>query len=112
VIAGAVTLGVLYLYSVVIAEDQNNNLNGENDHSWLFVPVLGPFVQMAKPDDQSLPDSILFLDGLGQAGGLAMLIAGMAFPRDVLVRNDLATVSLVPMTFGKGGSGLGLVGRF
>jgi hypothetical protein len=111
VIGGSATLGGLYLYSIVLADEESDNLNGQ-DYTWLWIPVLGPFVQMTKANDSNLPDSILFLDGIGQAGGLAMLITGLAFPRSVLVRNDIATMTVVPMTIGRGASGLGLVGRF
>jgi hypothetical protein len=41
-----------------------------------------------------------------------MLIAGLMYPRHLLVRNDLATVGVLPMKIGMEGEGLGLVGRF
>ena len=41
-----------------------------------------------------------------------MLISGLMYPRTMLVRNDLASATVVPMKIGMDGSGLGLVGRF
>jgi hypothetical protein len=53
-------------------------------------------------------------DGLGQAVGAAMLITGLAAPRRVLVRDDVAKVHVMPtpLTFGKGSAGVGLTGTF
>lgn len=55
---------------------------------------------------------ILAIDGLGQAAGATMLIAGIMSPKTVLVRNDLAEVRITPMRLGRDGSGLGFVGTF
>jgi hypothetical protein len=52
------------------------------------------------------------LDGLAQAAGAALLFAGVMYPKHLLVRNDLATMTVVPMKIGLEGSGFGLVGRF
>ena len=41
-----------------------------------------------------------------------VLITGLLMPKWVLVRNDLASATVVPMRIGMDASGLGLVGRF
>ena len=56
------------------------------------------------------------IDGLAQATGVAMFIAGLALPKKTLVRNDVFTSGLTlvprPMTLGRAGAGLGLLGAF
>ena len=112
VIAGSITFGAIYIYTALIGEVENNNsISGQDSNGWLWIPVLGPFLEAADTGSD-IPASVLILDGIGQAGGLAMLIAGLAMPRPILVRNDLFSMTPVPMTLGKGASGFGLVGRF
>jgi hypothetical protein len=121
IVGGAVMFGVLYLFSVLaaaVASDAAKTCNAidtgcssNNPDSALYIPVAGPFVQMAKTDS-STANFFLAVDGLGQAAGAAMLIYGLTSPRTVLVRNDLGTLQVVPMRMGKNGSGLGLAATF
>jgi hypothetical protein len=115
IVGGAVTFGVLYLFSVLgaaIAGDAAKECcNEDNPASALYIPIAGPFVQMAKVDS-STGNVFLALDGLGQAAGAAMLIYGLTSQKTVLVRNDLGTVQVVPMRMGKSGSGFGLQATF
>jgi hypothetical protein len=67
---------------------------------------------MTEGESNDIPRSVLFLDFLGQAAGLTMFIAGLALPRPMLVRNDVVSMTVVPMMVGKDASGLGFVGRF
>jgi hypothetical protein len=101
IIAGAVTLGSLYLFSFLAASEAST--------SALYLPVLGPFAQLASGDDGAR--AVLLLDGLGQAAGAIMLIAGATTTTTILVRNDLAEIRLAP-TLSKQGGGFGLVGTF
>jgi hypothetical protein len=66
---------------------------------------------MGAADPSTSGMMILALDGIGQAGGLAMLVAGLAAPKTVLVRQGDLEVRVAPMVAG-GRSGLGLVGSF
>ena len=56
----------------------------------------------------------LVFDGIQQAAGLAMLIAGLAAREPVLLRADVQQAKTwwmpVPMTFGPRSAGLGFVG--
>ncbi len=109
VVGGAVTFGVMYLltaFGASVAHDVGGGADA------LYVPVLGPFIQMGNSDSSS-GRFLLAVDGAAQAAGAAMLIYGIAAPKTVLVRNDLGlTTHIVPMRMGNGGTGLGLVGTF
>jgi hypothetical protein len=128
VIAGAVTFGVSWLVSatagVALTDEHNNNScaysedysgNGygycddddESDAVPLFIPVVGPFIAMGTLDAEGPGRAALFLDGVVQVGGLAMLIAGVAATRTVLVRTPAATVAIAP-----GPSSVHLTGSF
>jgi hypothetical protein len=124
VIGGVATFGAMYLLSVFVASiaDAAN----QDEFTPLFIPVAGPFVTLGTADHEGGGTFFLVLDGVAQAGGLAMFIAGLAFPRKVLVRNDvsgwsalgdvagepaaLPRLEVVPVSLGKGGLGLGLQG--
>jgi hypothetical protein len=111
VVAGAITLGSLYLTSALggaIASD-----SGAGSGKSLLVPVFGPFA-MAGLQGSTTGGFVLVLDGLGQAAGLTMLVIGLAMPKTTLVRGDVAKVQItpVPMTFGPSSAGFGFVGKF
>jgi len=114
VIGGAITFGVMYLFSVMagaVMDDSSRSSSG--DGTFLYIPVAGPFLQMTKTDT-STGNVFLAIDGIAQAAGATMLIVGLTSPRTVLVRNDLAEVRVAPMKMGVNGSGngIGLVGTF
>ncbi|HEY4120424.1 MAG TPA: hypothetical protein VGM56_21310, partial [Byssovorax sp.] len=63
--------------------------------------------------------AVLAIDGLVQSTGAALLIYGLAAPRDVLVRdqttrvgNTTITWKPAPMAMGIGGQGIGITGTF
>lgn len=108
VIGGSVTFGVFYMFSILAAGVAN--LVGSNGGlTPLYLPVVGPFVSMVNVDGQG--KMILALDGAVQAAGVVMLIAGIAAPKTVLVR-DALSARVVPMSMGKGGYGMGVAGSF
>ena len=116
VVGGAVTFGVMYVFSVLAGSIMNDAAQSSYGSSgtrgdFLFVPVAGPFLQMTKTESSS-GNVTLAIDGIAQAAGATMLIVGITSPRTVLVRNDLAEVRVTPMQVGERGSGLGLVGTF
>ena len=117
VIGGAILLGTMYIFSVLAGAAENDvstAFGDDHDHgTFLFIPVLGPFLQIGKTDsDNSTGKAFLVIDGVAQAAGAAMLIGGIVAPKTVLIRNDLATISVVPMKVGAAGSGVGFVGKF
>lgn len=114
VIGGSVTFGVIYVLNVMVAAIAHDV--GTSKLTPLYVPIAGPFIQMGTTSS-AIGNFWLVLDGLAQAGGVAMLIAGIAAPKTLLVRNDLAKQKKLelmptPMTFGSNSAGFGLVGKF
>ena len=110
VIAGSVTFGVLWMVSVFTSAI--GSALGDDDVRDLWIPVVGPFITIARVDNnRSTPT--LALDGAGQAIGVGLLVWGITSPRTVLLRNDIAGVEVhvTPMLTSKSG-GFGLGGMF
>lgn len=110
VIGGAVTLGSLYLMSASFGSLASDVDSGSDDYTPLYVPVLGPFITINTANSRGSGTFFLLMDGVGQSAGLAMLIAGLAAPQSVLVRNDIAEVRLSPVAVGDGQLGIGIAG--
>ncbi len=109
---GASMLVSLYLLSALVASVVSDASQGSQQDTALYVPAIGPFIQMTSTSSAT-GNFVLAIDGAVQSAGLAMLIYGIASPRTVLVRNDLATAPRVlPIRLGRDGYGLGLVARF
>jgi hypothetical protein len=115
IIAGAVVFGSLYLlssFSASVSADSSGG--GKNELAALYVPIVGPFIQMGKTDSATGIYALL-IDGLGQAGGAAFLLWGLTSPKTILVRNDLTgakrTIRPVPIMTGST-TGVGVVGTF
>ena len=113
VVGGAVTFGTLYLITVISAAVYHDASGGSGSANGLYIPVVGPFVQMANTSSAT-GNVFLAIDGLGQAAGAALLIAGIAAPKMVLVRNDLAKVEIQPglVSLSKSATGFGFTGTF
>ncbi len=85
VIGGAVTFGSLWLITSIYGaagmsmEDEGSILNTSEyepeDWGVLIIPVAGPFIAIGTLDASAGPSVLLAIDGVAQAGGLAMLIA-------------------------------------
>jgi hypothetical protein len=106
VVAGAVTFGAVWLLNVLTASIAIDTSQGQAIP--LFVPVIGPFIAMGTFRSlQAVDVFFLSLDGLVQAGGIAMLVAGIAVPKHQLVRNRYAELLVPkPVSFGNGSVGL------
>jgi hypothetical protein len=112
IVGGCVTLGVMWLISALVAaaaQDASTATGGtSNPDAALYVPVVGPFIQMGGTGS-ALGNMVLLVDGLAQTAGFALLVYGVTTPRNVLVRADLAQgTQMVPMHIGRDGYGLGL----
>jgi hypothetical protein len=92
---------VTYLSSVLAALE----LAGEAD--WLYAPVVGPLVLSADSTDEG--QALLVALGICQAGGLGMMIAGLAINRRA--GQTQPSVAAVPLV-GPNLAGLAAAGRF
>jgi hypothetical protein len=125
VVAGAIVFAVPYFFSAVSALSANS----QNESGWLYVPVAGPWMTLGRrtyscnPDNnnQSTSQSLgcvadvfvvmgLIFDGIVQATGASLILAGELATKPGLVRNDEA-LRVVPMRLGSG-MGAGVVGGF
>jgi hypothetical protein len=112
-----VTLGVGYLFTIMVAGigqlASNISENGAKDFGPLLIPVVGPFVGIATTHASTGGAFGLGFLGVVQTAGLGMLIGGIAAPKTVLIRNDIAGVkfNVIPQ-FGPTSAGLGMVGSF
>jgi hypothetical protein len=113
VIGGAVLFGSMYLLSALVAAVDSDAYQGQsNPAAALWVPAVGPFIQMGNTGSATA-GVFLAIDGLAQIGGIAMFTIGLADPKTEMVRNDLGSihVKLAPI-IASGHEGMGLVGTF
>jgi hypothetical protein len=114
VISGAILFGVPYIISSMIASAGADLASGtaeSNPAGWLYLPVLGPFIEISKSDSASV-NEFLVIDGLCQGVGAALFFHGLYTPRPMLVRNDLALLTVSPAPVGKDGTGMMMMGTF
>jgi hypothetical protein len=112
VVVGSILFGVPYLYSSFFAAIGADAYGSStNKLGWLYLPVLGPFLEMTEYSSSTV-DYFLVIDGLAQGIGGYLFIHGMTSPHAVLVRNDLAMVTITPAMIGKDGQGMMVMGRF
>ncbi len=114
VISGAILFGVPYIISSMIASagaDLASGTSESNPAGWLYLPVLGPFIEISKSDSASV-NEFLVIDGLCQGIGAALFFHGLYTPRPMLVRNDLALLTVSPAPVGKDGTGMMMMGTF
>jgi hypothetical protein len=112
IIGGGVALGVSYGISAMtaaIGEDISGD--GTNEVAAMWIPVAGPFLQIANTDSATAK---VFLVGLGgaQTAGAIMLYYGLTTKKRVFVRNDLVGSMTVTPMVGDGASGMVVSGRF
>lgn len=117
VIAGAVTFGATYLYTLSQALNRDTSLDGGDDGvSPLVIPIVGPFVALGDTNSQGehagMAPSSLILSGLAQTVGVGLAVAGIVFPQKVLVRDATGkpALSVAPVLVGSGGMGVWLSG--
>jgi hypothetical protein len=113
IIGGAVTLGTTWLLSATTASFLES-YGGTNPLWPLYIPVVGPFITLGTAESEGAGTFILIIDGVAQAGGLAMLIAGFTAAETRLERkkNESFSINVTPMPVGMQGTGLGVVGTW
>ena len=120
VIGGAVTFGVSWLASAgygsyLISQRESDYWERDDEEARpemvLFVPLAGPWIALGTVEHDRREAAVFVAGGIVQAGGLAMLIAGVVAKQPVLVKNKHAEVGIVP-SVGPNGSGAMLHGSF
>jgi hypothetical protein len=102
-----VLFGVFYSLGALVAAGNNP----PRDSNWLVFPVAGPWIMLNSTTDGA-GRFVLISDGLVQAASVVLLVFGIR-GRQVLVRSDLASLTLTPMVVAGGsGSGALLTARF
>ncbi|MDC0747636.1 hypothetical protein [Polyangium mundeleinium] len=89
--AGIATFAPLYGMSVLFAGSFAGNEGvASGYYTPLFIPVIGPFVAIGSSDAESIGIFMLMLDGLGQATGAALFVAGMLSDETFVSRTPTA----------------------
>jgi hypothetical protein len=112
VIAGASLFGSLYLISALVAAGNGDaNQGTSNPAAALWVPGVGPFIQMTQTGSE-VAGVFLAIDGIIQVGGLTMFTIGLASPKTDLVRNDFGLHLHIAPVVARDRQGMALVGTF
>lgn len=112
VIAGASLFGSFYLISALVAAGNGDaNQGSSNPAAALWVPGVGPFIQMTQTGSE-VAGVFLAIDGIIQMGGLTMFTIGLASPKTELVRNDIGLHLHIAPIVARDRSGMALVGTF
>jgi hypothetical protein len=99
--------------SVTTADGDSATVCGHN-HWGLFIPVVGPFIDIGTTNKQTrnaIGVTFDILDGVIQTGGLAMILAGALAPKTVLVRAAGVEIKPVPIV-AQNQMGFGFQGSF
>jgi hypothetical protein len=97
--------------TAAIGSDIAGSDGDKNEVAAMWIPVAGPFIQIANTDSATAK---VFLVGLGaaQVAGAVMLYYGLTTTKTVFVRNDLVgSLNVGPMV-GDGSTGMVVSGRF
>jgi hypothetical protein len=112
VLGGAVTFVAFYLApSVASAVCKGDHPDKQCTSGWAFVPIAGPLVDMAVTD--KMPGgskATLIVASLGQVGGAAVMVTGLALEKKVLVPVG-TPVAALPVV-GPSYAGLAAMGAF
>ncbi len=113
-IGGGVTLGASYAISAMVAAAGSDvsDSDSKNEAAAMWIPVAGPFIQIA---NTSSATAKVFLVGLGgaQLAGAVMLYYGLTTTKTVFVRNDLVgSLNVGPLIGEHNTTGMVVSGRF
>lgn len=117
------TLGIPWMLGITVASTDDFS----NQSGWLVIPALGPWITIATRTtdrtcdwisntnnchDDNTVRTLLILDGLTQAAGTIMLIAGLSSTKKVIARDFVTNLHFTPAPIGKLGYGGVLSGQF
>ena len=108
---GLVLFGGTYTASAIVAAESGNS----HDRPNLYYPVAGPWIDLAQRGVGAGDKVLLALDGVGQGVGALAVVTSFFLPESTsrswfFVGSDKLQVS--PTSIGRGGYGLGAVGKF
>jgi hypothetical protein len=130
IITGALLTGVPWVLGITFAGGAKPSF--ENQTGWLVLPVLGPWITLATRKtsectttyagssstycydngDEGAKRTLLVFDGLLQATGAVLFIAGIASPKKVVARDFVGKLHFAPAPMGKTGYGGFVTGEF
>ncbi|MBZ0119478.1 MAG: hypothetical protein K8H88_20985 [Sandaracinaceae bacterium] len=84
-VAGMVTFGVMYVLTVSVTAA----LDADFDDPWLYVPLLGPWLEAGFGGDRESWTALWVPSGILQLAGAVMMILGLAIQQQVPVYADL-----------------------
>jgi hypothetical protein len=94
---GATLFAASYAGSVFAAADSFVAVADTSPtHGELWIPVVGPFASLGAGRSHAA-DAVLVLDGLAQAGGLALVVYAIAWPERVLVPDAPGAIAVAPL---------------
>lgn len=115
IIGGSILFGTMYAFSAfagLVGEVSRSFVyDGPRDttsYGSLFIPAVGPFMQLGRSSSSGAASAILLVDGVAQCAGLALLGYGIFSKRTIFVRQDVALAPVI----GGGTTGAALVGTF
>ena len=127
IITGALLTGVPWVLGITFAGGAKPSF--ENQTGWLVLPVLGPWLTLAtrktsdctntssgsycfNDGDEGAKRTLLVFDGLLQATGAVLFIAGIANPKKVVARDFVGKLQFTPAPIGRLGYGGFVTGEF
>jgi hypothetical protein len=116
--SGIVVFGASYGASVIAASQSDNDADDR-----LWVPIAGPWLDLSDRGDCNIQNDacdnetttkvLLVADGVFQAGGAAMILGSMLFPRTVHRTAPVAALEHVkPIRVGQDGHGFAYAAKF
>lgn len=115
IVGGSVVTGVAWIGSLVTAialdrEKDKTTVDSQGgrhtdpefgDNYWpMFIPVIGPALAIPTSHAKGTGAAILALDSVVQGAGLAMFIAGLAWPHYEVVKKPTYQLGVAPMAEG------------
>ncbi len=95
----------------LLEDEEREVLTTSGAASILFLPLAGPFIALATHETTVADSAMLVIDGIGQVGGLAMFIAGLASEQPYVRRVHEGGVTVTPLV-GTGHAGAMVHGTF
>lgn len=109
IIAGTIMAGTTYFVNLLVADVEERD--GDDRSTWLYVPGVGTWAYVDDAcDDERDGCSFVIMHSLTHSIGLAMIIYGIAAPKQLLVR-DTAALRITPY-LARSTSGIAATGSF